>query len=327
MAKVSVIIPSYNCKYVSRTVDNIFLNATGEIEVIVLLDNYVPNPPIKERENLTIIRKEVRTGMRNSINMGAAIASGKYLMKTDDHCSFSKGFDEALQIDIQNNWLVVPSRYFLDPEKWERRREAVEYEFMAYPYVYLDRHRYGIGLYAKKWLGENGINPENMGPKEFYYKENERKDIKIDDIMIFHGSCWFTSAEHFKNIEGLSETLFDTLYQEPQELSFKTWLIGGRVVINKHAWHAHMHKMNDSIPVDDPQSRGYHLDLNAMRRTERFGTVYWMNNCWKPAIYPMEWLIEKFWPIPGWPDDWKRCKEIFEKKYMRKELEICGIQY
>ncbi len=316
MEKVSVIIPSYNSKYVSKTIDDIFANATGEIEVIVLLDAYRPDPLIKDHKNLIIIHKGTRTGMRNSINMGAAVATGKYLMKTDDHCAFSKGFDEALQIDIQDNWLVIPSRYFLDVTNWTRRREAVEYEFMAYPYVYLDRHRCGIGLYSKKWLGRDGCNPLNMGPKEFYYRENERKDIKIDDIMIFHGSCWFTSAEHFKNIDGLSETLFDTLYQEPQELSFKTWLTEGRVVINKHVWYAHMHKMNDSVPEDSLQSRGYHLDLNAMRKTERFGTNFWMNDRWPKATKKMEWLIEKFWPIPEWPNDWREEKVKFEAKYL-----------
>jgi hypothetical protein len=26
------------------------------------------------------------------------------------------------------------------------------------------------------------------------------------------------------------------------------------------------------------------------------------------------WLIEKFWPIPGWPDDWKEvwCRNLAE---------------
>lgn len=315
MAKVSVIIPSYNCKYVSRTVDNIFLNATGEIEVIVLLDNYVPNPPIKERENLTIIRKEVRTGMRNSINMGAYFATGKYLMKMDDHCAVGKGFDEKLQIDIQDDWLVIPSRYGLDVLTWKPKWYPAAYDYMAYPYVYYDRYRYGIGLFSKKWEGEHGNDAKNRGVAQYYWRENERKHLMIDNIMIFPGACWFTSAKHFKNIDGLNGTLFNTLYQEPQELTFKTWLSGGRVVVNKHTWYAHMYKTEDTAVGALTHGRGYVLDLNAMRETERFGTHYWMNDCWLKATKKMEWLIEKFWPIPGWPENWRDEKIVFEAKY------------
>ena len=327
MAKVSVIIPSYNCKYVSRTVDNIFANATGEIEVIVILDNYLPNPPIKERENLTIIRKEVRTGMRNSINMGAYFATGKYLMKMDDHCAVGKGFDEKLQIDIKDNWLVIPSRYGLDVLTWKPKWYPICYGFLTYPYNFYDRYRYGIGLFFKKWEGSQGDNPKNRGVSEYYWKENERKHLMIDDIMIFPGACWFTSKKHFFNIGGLDGVLYRTLYQEPVELVCKTWLSGGRVVVNKFVWYAHMYKTEDGMPGSDTHGRGYPLNLHEMRETERLGVTYWMNNCWKPAIHPMEWLIEKFWPIPGWTENWREEKVIFEKKYMKKELELCGIQY
>lgn len=172
-------------------------------------------------------------------------------------------------------------------------------------------------MVAKKWLGDDGINPLNMGPAEYYKREHERAHIKIDEIMIFHGSCWFMPREHFFDIGGLSETLFDTLYQEPQELSFKTWLSGGRVVVNKHAWYAHMFKGKDF--GEDPNIRGYHLDLTAMRNTERFGTYYWMNNLHPGLKYPIKWLIEKFWPVPGWPEDWENKKSEWELRYPIEE--------
>lgn len=327
MAKVSIIIPSYNCKYVAKTVDSVFENATGEIEVLVILDHYTPDPPIKERKNLIVFQKRVRTGMRNSINLGSSMATGKYLMKLDDHCLVSPGFDETLQIDVQDDWLVIPSRYGLDILNWKSKWYPMSYDYAAYPYVYYDRFRYGIGLFSKKWEGEHGNDAKNRGVEQYYWRENERIHLKIDDIMIFPGACWFTSATHFKNIDGLSETLFNTLYQEPIELVCKTWLSGGRVVVNKHTYYAHMYKTEDNAKGGDTHGRGYVLNLTEMRETERFGCTYWMNNCWKPAIYPIEWLIEKFWPIPGWPENWRGEKIIFEKKYMKKELEICGIQY
>lgn len=311
--KVSVIIPSYNCKYVSRTVDDVFNKATGDIEVIVVLDGYLPNPPIQDRKNLKIIYREENLGMRNSINTGANASSGKYLLKSDDHCSFSDGFDEALVKNNEEHQVSIPSRYSLDVVNWKIQNEAISYEYMAYPYRYIDRYRYGIGLFSKKWEGVHGNDALNRGNSQYYWRENERKDIKIDEIMIFQGSCWFMPKDHFFDIGGLDEKLFSTLYQEPAELSFKTWLSGGRVVVNKNCWYAHMHKGRDF--GDDPNIRGYHLNLHAMRETERFGTWYWMGDQWPKAAKKMEWLIERFWPIPGWPDDWKLQRELWNEKY------------
>ena len=322
---LSIIIPSYKCKYVSNTIQDILKNATGEIEIIVILDAFWPDPPIPNLPKTIIVHKGTQTGMRKSINMGASLAKGEYILKCDDHCSFSKGFDEALIKESQPNQLQVPSRYMLDPVLWERRRDAIEYEFMTYPYRYLDRHRYGMGLHSKKWLGKNGADPLNMGPQQFYYREIERADIKIDEIMIIHGSCWFMPRDHFFKIGGLEENLFSSLYQEPPEVVFKTWLSGGRCVVNKNLWYAHMHKAAEE---GLPTSREYPLDMTAMRNTERFGSALWMNDKWAGAIRPMKWIIEHFWPIPEWPEDWEQQKVEWEVKYpipLEEKYELKGV--
>jgi len=311
--KLSIIVPSYNCKYASKTVDDIFKNATGNIEVVVILDGYCPDPPVEERENLVIIHSETNQGMRHSINTGVSAASGDYILKTDDHCSFSKGFDQALIENSQDHQVSIPSRRSLDVVNWQPIREPVEYSYAAYPYVYYDKYRYGIGLFSKKWEGVNGNDPINRGNEQYYWMENHKKHIKIDEIMIFPGACWFMSKNHFYSIGGLDENLFKTLYQEPQEISFKTWLSGGRVVVNKNCWYAHMHKGKDF--GDDPNIRGYRLDLHGMRETERIGTYYWMNDKYPHATRSMKWLIEKFWPIPGWPEDWEEQKRLWNEKY------------
>lgn len=316
--KLSVIIPSYMCKHAAKTVENLFENALGDIEVIVLLDHYEPNPPIKPHEGLRVYYNSERKGMRKSVNIGAELATGKFIMKTDDHCAFSKGFDLALIESSDDHSIIIPSRYTLDVLNWTVRHAPVSYEYMAYPYHYIDKYRYGIGLFSKKWEGKNGNDPQHRGFTEYYYREFERQSLLIDEIMIFHGSCWFTTKSHFQSIGGLSETLFNTLYQEPQELTFKTWLSGGRVLVNKNCWYAHMHKSQSTD--GEPNSRGYVLDLHAMRQTESFGTWYWMNNKWPGAKYPMSLLINKFWPIPGWPDDWENQKVAFENKYQKKQI-------
>jgi hypothetical protein len=73
-----------------------------------------------------------------------------------------------------------------------------------------------------------------------------------------------------------------------------------------------MHKGED---FEGENQRGYRLDLTSMRKTERFGTWYWMNDQWSGAKYPMKWLIEKFWPIPGWPENWEEEKAAWNKRF------------
>lgn len=308
MAKVSVIIPSRVCKYASRTVEDIFENATGDIEVLVVLDNYWPDPELKEHKNLTVIHKSVVAGLRKNVNLAVSIAKGKWIMKCDDHCMFGKGFDEILQEDMQDDWLVNPSRYAMDAENWIRGRGPTEYLYITYPYV--TDNLYGNGLHGKKWIGEDGFG-KNMGVDQFYWMEGARKDILIDDMMTFQGSCWFMGREKYLEIGGLDEKHCDLMENEPQELGFKIWLSGGRCVVNKKTWYAHMHK---SEREKDIHGRSWKLSYKAMRETGRFQTWYWMNDCWPKATRTMEWFVDHFPLMPSWPSNWKEDKIRYENE-------------
>jgi len=299
MALLSVLIPSRNCRYVAPTVEDIFKKAAGEIEIIVMLDNYWPNPPIKEDPRLTIVHKNRVGGMRHSLNLAASLAKGKYLMKCDDHCIFGEGFDEILQKDMEDNWLVNPSRYALNEKEWTRGRGPTEYLYITYPYI--KDNLYGNGLHGKKWLGEDGFG-KNMGWNEFYWREINWADKKIDDMMTFQGSCWFVSRDYYFKIGQLDEIHCDLMENEPQELGFKFWLSGGRCIVNKNTWFAHMHKNEREL---DSHGRTWKLSYEAMRETGRFQTWYWMHDKWPLATRKMRWFVEHFWPIPGWPENWE----------------------
>jgi len=293
MDKVSVIIPSRNCRFASKTVDDIFEKATGDIEVIIMLDGYWPNPPLNDHENLVVIHTGTPQGMRENTNAAARIANGKYIMKCDDHCMFDKGFDEKLKNDCERNWIAIPSRYSLDAEKWKKTRGPVDYQYLTFPYFCDDT--YGTGFHGKKWRGPYGLTGG------FWHMENEKKDIKIDDIIIFQGSCWFMHRSHFFNMDCLDAKNYN-FHQESLELSFKTWLSGGRVIRNKNTWYAHMHKSKDN------GGRGFRMSKREMVESELFSTDFWMNNRWPKQTRKLKWLIEKFWPLEDWPEDWDNPK-------------------
>ena len=67
---VSIIIPAYNDPFLQKTIDSLLVNARGEIEIIAILDGYIPKVPIKKDPKLTIIKFKKNRGMRGAINAG-----------------------------------------------------------------------------------------------------------------------------------------------------------------------------------------------------------------------------------------------------------------
>lgn len=285
--KLSVIIPSAKEIFLQSTIKDILAKAQEEIEIIAVLDGYWPNPLIEDHPNVILIhwttnqRKDGHRGMRDCINAAVRIASGEYLMKCDAHCMFDEGFDVKLKADCDTDWLVIPRRYSLDAENWciaDTGKAPVDYHYLSYPYRKEDE----VGMHGHVWTE----------------RAKERRDILIDDEMSTQGSCWFMHKDHFKRMELFETAGYGTFVQEAQEFCNKTWLSGGRVVINKKTWYAHLHK-------GKKYGRGYFINKNEMIKGAAFSTDFWMNNRWHKQTRPLEWLIDHFWPVPTWPENWR----------------------
>ena len=126
MAKVSIIIPSRNEPYLQRTINSLFERARGDIEIIVILDGYWPTPSLEADDRLILIHRGSPHGMRNGINSAVQLAKGDYLLKCDAHCLFDVGYDEKLIKDCKYNWVMVPRRYELDVNQWDRTEKYWE---------------------------------------------------------------------------------------------------------------------------------------------------------------------------------------------------------
>ena len=286
MDKLSVIIPSRNEKYLPNTIDDIFSKAVGDIEILVILDGYWPDPPLKNDKRLILIHLAESKGLRPGVNAGAEIAKGKYLMKCDAHCMFEQGFDEILKKDCEDNWLVIPRRVSLDGEKWEianTGRPPTDYEFISFYHRDLDA-------------------PSVRKANIWYERQKTRADILIDDNMSFQGSCWLMQKKHWDRLGPLEVNGWGTFILEPEELGNKIWLSGGRVIVNKNTKYAHWHKGKE-------HGRGYFIDRRGLQRGRKYNTEFWMGNKWlenwPKQEHPFEWLIDHFSPVPTWPDNWR----------------------
>lgn len=288
MSKLSVIIPSRNERFLPETVADIFKKATGDIEVIAVLEGYWPNPPLPDYPNLTLIHFPAARGMRAAINAAAAVAKGKYLMKCDAHCMFAPGFNEVLTADCEDNWIVIPSRYSLDPINWciqDNGKSRIDYHYLCYPF---DKKDDVPGMHGCVWFERARARKDNPA-------------YDIDDEMSFQGSCWFMSARHFHNfLGGMDKNGYGGFSQEPQEIGLKTWLGGGRIVVNKKTWYAHLHKGNT-------YGRMYSISGSEIKRGHQYAVDYWLANSWDKQVHKFDWLIDKFWPVPTWPAHWREA--------------------
>src|SRR5258706_5006774 len=147
MSKVSIIIPARGEKLenLKRTVKSIYDNATGEFEIIVGFDG---TPDYEESEILSNIRPDNiymnfqsinfpnNVGIKTNINAMCAMATGKYIYKSDAHCSFGKGFDEILQKDMEPDWIVMPRFYVLDEKTWQWQDDRFyDYFYLCCPFT------------------------------------------------------------------------------------------------------------------------------------------------------------------------------------------------
>jgi len=291
MAKVSVIIPARNERFLPETVADIFNKARGEVQVIVTLDGYWPDPILPDDKRLVLIHPGNPRGMRWAINSAASIATGDYLMKCDAHCMFDEGFDLKLQADCDDDWIVIPRRYSLDPETWTTRpKTPIDYHYLDCPMT----------------------NPEYFQFHGCIWPERARERIDpqydIDETMSFQGSLWFMSMKHWKRLGRMDEASYGTFSQEPQEIGNKTWLGGGKIMTNKKTWYAHLHKGSQ-------YGRMYPIGKNEVIKGHIHSAEFWMSNSWKDRKYDIEWLIERFSPVPKWPENWVELLENWRKQY------------
>lgn len=287
MSRVSVLIPSRNEPYLPQTVNGLFAAARDDIEVIVVQDG-PPYHPLPERRNLTVLC-EPRQGLVACVNQAAALATGNYFMKIDAHCSISEGWDVELQLACEDSWVVIPRLYVLNAETWQwQDGRFYDHFYLCCPLT--DRRLFRFqagGHWPQRTQARLAIGP-------------------LDETMQFQGSCWFLTRKHFwEHLQGRVGTKYsgEGVAQEPTTIGLQTWLgpWEGRCLVNKRVWYAHMHKGRQ-------RARGYPVRQSLINAGYRYDAEYWMLGQWPSAVHDVGWLVDRFAPVPTWPDNWRELQ-------------------
>ena len=269
---LSVIVPSRQEIYLEKTIRSTLDAAKEDIEVIAVLDGYIPDPQINMKDDRVLfLHYEDAIGQRAAINNGVKRAKGKYILKTDAHSMFDEGFDVKLKADCEYDWTVIPRMYNLDVEKWEPKK----YKWTDYMYI---------------------SPPDHEKPfRSTYYPysyQNPKRDILIDDVMTGQGACWFMHKDRFWELGGMDEG-HGGWGQVGVEVALKAWLSGGSLKVNKNTWFSHYFRGGGGPGFP------YFISGNSQERARRYSRDLWLNNKWPKQTRPMQWVIDKFNP-PGW---------------------------
>ena len=292
---LSIIIPSRTEKFLNKTILSVLQNAVGELEILVVLDGYENTPYekiIDPRVKYISLPNNGQMQKRQGINTAVSIAKGEYVMSLDAHCCVAKGFDEVLTRDCTDNMIMVPRRYRIDIETWDKTKNdpriPIDYEYFMWQKLIPGFHD-----------GAKKLKSGRFGGYKWDERTKARWDIPIDDILTFQGSCWIMKKDWFKKCGFMKVDGYTGWGQEAESLSFTTWMTGGRVMVDKNTWYAHLHK-------GKTHGRMYEWNLDQIRQSYDYSFDFWIHNRpLKGRIHNFHWLIEKFWPIPNFPENWK----------------------
>jgi len=315
--ELSVLIPSRNEEWTARTVRDIIENSEAETEVIVVLDGEWANPPIPQHERVNVIYLPEAVGQRKATNIACDLARGKYVMKVDAHCCFDKGFDrkmiEAFE-EVGDNVIMAPLMRNLHAFDWKCYKCGKRTYQDTIPKCPL------CGTEMKKkevWVAK--LSPQSYSfcfdsePHFQYFGQYKARQIgDIVESMSLQGSCFMCTKEKYKELNVCDETL-GSWGNQGIELACKFWLSGGKVLINKKTYYAHMFRTKGVNGFGFPYKNS-EKDVQICKRKVK--ELFWDFKYDKQRL-PVSWLVKKFWPVKGWSEEDLKKLEEHETKFFK----------
>lgn len=298
---LSILIPSRNEFLLAKTIESILEAAKGEIEVIAILDGAWDVPKVKDDPRVTLIHHTEPIGQRAAINEAARLAKGEYILKTDAHSTFDKGFDVILAENCENDWTVIPRMYNLHAFDWVCKNGHRFYQDKHDPHKEnkcprcKERLKIEYVWKIRKHKRTDFMYMDTDLRVQYWRKYEKRPEAKgkIVDVMNGQGACWFQRKDRFFELGGLDEK-HGLWGQVGAEIACNAWLSGGRLVVNKKTWFAHVFRTTGSFGFP------YHIRGSDQEKARRYSRNLWLKNKWPQQKKKFEWLIEKFAPVPTW---------------------------
>ena len=324
MATVSFLIPARNEEFLVKTIQDILEHTSEESEILVGLDGYWPNPPIEDHPRVKIFHVTEPIGQRAMTNKLAALSKARYLCKVDAHCAFDQDFDKKMIEffnEVGHDIVAVP----------------VMRNLHAFDWVCPDGHKRYQGPSGAckecgkettkeiKWIGKT--NPQSFSycfdsePHFQYYKEYTRrpefkKELGYNETMSLQGSFFMSTRHNYWKLN-LGDENFGSWGSQGIQVAVSTWLSGRRVLVNHKTWYAHLFRTQGG-DFGFP----YRLSDKQVQRAKQYAKKMLYENKWPKQIYPSSWLLEKFWPVPGWTQEQLNDLKLIGSKFVSSAVPV-----
>jgi len=298
---LSILIPARNEMFLSQTIDDILYNIEGNTEIIVGLDGLWADPVIKDDPRVTIVHVSQPLGQRAMTNQLCRLSQAKYIMKTDAHCSFGKGFDRIMMEDMQDDWTMACTMKNLHVFDWKCRNCGIRTYQGPTP---VKCEKCGGTSFKRRMVWQPRAGTSNnfyRFDKDLhfqYWRELKHRPGNQDDLvesMSLQGSMFMLTREKYWELNICDEG-HGSWGQQGTEVACKTWLSGGKVVVTRKTWYAHLFRTQGG-------DFGFPYPNTGIMKAREYSKDLWFNNRWDKAVHPLSWLIEKFAPVPGWEDN------------------------
>ena len=327
MRDLSILIPARSEEFLKNTIEDILKNIEADTEVIATLDGEWADPPLEQHDRVNLIYVNPSIGQRAGQNIACRLSRAKYVMKMDAHCSVDKGFDRKMIEGfekVKGNVVMLPIMRNLWAFDWKCYRCGWK--------TYQDKGPKECGQCGNKnhlkkkmlWVGKNRPQSDsycfNSVPTFCYFgdyrkREEYKKDKEergITETMSIQGSCFMCPRELYWDFDLCDEGLGNWGHQGI-EVACKTWLRGGRVLVNHSTWYAHMFRTKPGKGFGFPWPVSGRDQKEVKKRVWKYIT-----SGFPGQKYPVSWLVEKFWPVTGWSEE--DLKKLKEKEWKPKPL-------
>ena len=304
---LSILIPARNEMFLARTIQDILEKSEAETEVIVLLDGQLANPPIEDNERITVVYRNTSIGQRAGTNEICRLSKAKYVMKVDAHCAFDQGFDRKMleaYKQVGDKVTMAPLMRNLHIFDWVCKK-CGDRRYQGQTPISCPKCDNTTEFYRDiVWIGKS--SPQSTSycfdtePHFQYFGDFKKRPEGQGDItesMSLQGSCFMMTRDKYWELNICDEKM-GSWGSQGIEVACKTWLSGGRVLINHLTWYAHLFRTQGG-DFGFP----YPLSGNQVSKAKKIARETFFEGKFEKQIKPLSWLVEKFWPVPGWKDE------------------------
>lgn len=305
--KLSFLIPARNEMFLARTVQDLLDHTSEDSEIIVGLDGMWADPVIPDHKRVKIYHVSESIGQRAMTNQLARLSNAKYVCKVDAHCAFEQDWDKKMFQafeEVGDNVTMVPIMRNLHAFNWVCPDNHTRYQSPSGPCKDCGKDTVRDVVWIPKTRPESTSYCFDAEPHFQYFREYTRREPYLTDVksgltetMSLQGSCFMLTREKYWELN-ICDEAFGSWGSQGIEVACKTWLSGGRVVVNHKTWYAHLFRTQGgdfSFPYPQQESK--------VQAAKKKAKELFFERTFPGQKLPISWLVEKFGPVPGWSEE------------------------